>query len=375
MLKRALIIFETTEIQGNDWMVGDLRRGLQVDGFEVSHLHGCFQCIPHGGLKLKRLANALFMLLLLPFVLFFRKRFDLVIVRSTPPLLHLPTALICKILRIPCVFWLMDYHPEIEKRIWAGRVVLGQLIGLLDVWDRWALKTFASVVVLDDAMDACVQSRVEGLSTIVHPTWGQSSSEAVSRGAEPVGVERQGICLAYVGNFGRGHVWDLMVQVIQSLAANQPVHILTIGIPEDVIADFQGLTRFSNVTLAVHPRLPFVEVVTLLQHEHVDYGCVAMRNELAGCLSPSKFASYIEAEIPILYIGPEKTNTWKVCVDFDAGVWLPETPSAEQYDKAITTLISNRSQLQAQSATLQAKTYFRSFNGETLSHKITTSLN
>ena len=55
-----------------------------------------------------------------------------------------------------------------------------------------------------------------------------------------------GVCGKF---FGRGHVWDLMVQVIESLAANQPVHILAIGIPADVIADFQGLTRFSNVTL------------------------------------------------------------------------------------------------------------------------------
>ena len=116
-------------------------------------------------------------------------------------------------------------------------------------------------------------------------------------------------------------------------------------------------------------------MVTLLQHEHVDYGCVAMRNELAGCLSPSKFASYIEAEIPILYIGPEKTNTWKVCFDFNAGVWLSEAPSTEQFDNAISTLISSTFQLKAQAATLQAKSYFRSFNGETLAHMITTSLN
>lgn len=356
-------------------MVGDLRRGLQAEGFRVSQLHGCFQRIPHGGLKAKRLINALFMCVLLPFVLCFRTRFDLVVVRSTPPLLHLPTAFICKLLRIPCVFWLMDYHPEMEKRIWGSRAVLGKFIGLLDAWDRWALKTFTSVVVLDDAMDACVKSRVEGLRTIVHPTWGQSSGGVASRGAEPAGEARQGVCLAYVGNFGRGHVWDLMVRVVESLSVEQPLHILAIGIPAGVAEDFQGLTRFSNVTVEIRPRLPFGEVVALLQSERVDYGCVAMRNELAGCLSPSKFASYIEAEIPILYIGPEKTNTWKVCVDFQAGVWLAEAPNAEQFNAAIATLTSNDFQQQAQSAALQAKTYFRSFTGVTLAQAITTSLN
>ena len=172
--QRALIIFELTEVEGRDWMVGDLRRGLENQGFEVRHLHGPFQSVPRGGLQVWRLANALFMLLRLPLVLIFGRRFDFVVVRSTPPLLHLLAATLCRFLRIPCVFWLMDYHPELEQRIWGERAFIGPCLRGLDAWDRWALSKFESVVVLDEAMDTLVQSRAPAVQTIVHPTWGQS---------------------------------------------------------------------------------------------------------------------------------------------------------------------------------------------------------
>lgn len=355
-------------------MVGDLRRGLCEEGFTVSQLSGCFQRIPHGGLKAKRLINALFMLLLLPLFLIFKKRYDLVVVRSTPPLLHLPTATLCSWLNIPCVFWLMDYHPEMEKRLWGKRGLLAYVLQCLDRWDRWALSRFQSVVVLDDAMDALVQSRAPGLRTIVHPTWGQFTkvdSPAVHQSMEK---SRVGVTLAYVGNFGRGHVWGLMVRVVESLASKVPVLILAVGIPAGVEGYFLELSELENVTVEIRPRLPFEEVVTVLQQEQVDYGCVAMRSELQGCLSPSKFASYLEAQVPVLYIGPEGTNTCKICADFDGGVWLPESPDELQFETAISMIASKEFHQKAQSGVLRAQKYFRSFNGESLAQAMTASL-
>ena len=169
-------------------------------------------------------------------------------------------------------------------------------------------------------------------------------------------------------------MWEIMVRVIESLSENLPVHILAIGIPPGVEADFLSLSRLANVTVEVLPRLPFEEVIAALQKRQVDYGCVAMRSELKGCLSPSKFSSYVEAEVPILYIGPEKTNTWKVCVDFDGGVWLAERPSKRDFASAISNIRSERFHQQVQSGLLRAKTYFRSFNGDTLAQAITSSL-
>ena len=75
MLKRVLIIFETTEIQGNDWMVEICAVVCRPMAMRYPICMVVFSYIPHGGLKLKRLANALFMLVLLPFVLFFEKTF------------------------------------------------------------------------------------------------------------------------------------------------------------------------------------------------------------------------------------------------------------------------------------------------------------
>lgn len=372
--QRALLIFELNEASGNDWMVGDLKSGLRARGYGVTQLAGLFQRIPHGGFRMKRLCNALWMLLALPFSLFAARNVNFVVVRSTPPLLHLPVASLCHLFKLPCVFWLMDAHPEIEQRLWRGRPVLSTMVGVFTAWERRVLSSFSLVVVLDQAMQELVQKKCSGLKTMIHPTWGTPLDKVASGASTRETGKEDVLRLAYVGNFGRGHLWETMVRLVELAARKKHVRIIAIGVPDGAGRNFEELSSITNVEVVLHPRQRFHEVVELLKAEAVDYGCVAMRGDLVGCLSPSKFSSYLEAGVPLLYIGPEKTNAWRVCAQFGGGIHISEDASDEDCGKAVLSLLSATHMKKCSADALRARDFYRSFDGESLAEMICASL-
>lgn len=367
---RTLIIFELTEAHGNDLMVGDLIRALKKQGSSAAHMHGLFTRVTNGGMHPKRIINLLYMLFLLPFVLLYCRNFDRVVIRSTPPLLHLCAAVICKCFKLPCFFWLMDYHPVIEQRLWGQRTWLRPVFNVLDGWDRKVLGYFEQVVVLDQAMSDLVSERNPQARVVIHPTWFEGRSSPALQRFSASAQASSLITLAYVGNFGRGHLWGLMSDLIKRLSSRVQVRMIGVNLSESSQVKFQALSQFASVEVVLLERLPFDELIDLFRVEKVNFGCVAMLDSLKGCLSPSKFSSYVEAELPVLYFGPEKTNAWQVCAEFGGGLYLTEGAGASDLDALVSRMIDPSLTEALRDGVKQAKQHFRGFNGETLANQI-----
>jgi hypothetical protein len=131
-----------------------------------------------------------------------------------------------------------------ERRIWRNRPILLKIAEIFAYWERRALRYFRLIVVLDEAMEELVLQKCESLKTIIHPTWGmtvRAGSEQAKRA--PVACKEGELRLAYVGNFGRGHLWKMMAKVIEQVSLGKKTRIIAIGIPDAARASFENLAQ------------------------------------------------------------------------------------------------------------------------------------
>lgn len=384
---RYLLIFEFDGRFG-DWMSAQLLLALKTGGYaeRTKQWKGVLPGLMRGGLSPRRLINLGWLGLRSLLGLLFVSRHTVVVIRSTPPLLHLVVAMLCRRRGIPCVFWLMDYHPVLEQRLWGGRRWMRALLGWLDRWDRRALASFSRVVVLDEAMAELVRQRNPAARVVIHPTWGSAAKppspvEGASlslRADGPVangpGGATERVVFAYLGSFGLGHDWEALAACIREVAKRRAVGLLTIGVPGAAEPLFEKLAREIGAVWEKHPRMAFEQAAALLREGGAAWGCVTMRADLAGCLSPSKFSGYLAAGVPLLYCGPEKTNAWSVCSRFGGGVSLGSGASADEFARVAGALSDAAVLESAREGALKARAYFDSFNGETLARMIAADL-
>lgn len=353
-----------------DSLLQELRSG---DSVKTRQWKGLVPGRNQGGLSPRRVLNLCWLLLRASIGLALGPSDRVVIIRSTPPLLHLPVGAICRWRGIRCVFWLMDYHPEIERRLWGRRRWLSPLLKWLDRWDRRALAGFSRIVVLDDAMANLVRERCPQARVSMHPTWGprtMGGADEDGRGSFKSGNESDPVVFAYLGNLGLGHDWTTLEACIRAVAARRPVRLLTVGLPVAAEPFFAMLSGELGCEWERHPRMPFVRAAALLRERGAHWGCVAMRGDLGGCLSPSKFSGYLSAGLPLLYAGPPKTNAWKVCVEFGGGVSLADGATQEEVGRAADQLADPSAWAKAAKGMLSARAHFESFGGDTLAAMI-----
>ena len=364
-----ILIFEFDGASG-DRMSDDLLLALRKGGHakQTRHWKGLLPGLTSAGTSPRRLLNLVWLGFSSCFGVLLGSINRVVIVRSTPPLLHLPVALLCHWRGIRCIFWLMDYHPVIEQRIWGHKAWLSPFLRWLDRWDRRELSSFSDVVVLDQAMADLVTRRNPAARVVVHPTWGASPapSNSISLLAPATAVT-----FAYLGNFGQGHDWATLAACIRETARLCPVRLLSIGVPVGAEPSFKALAAETGADWEKHPRMAFESAVSLLRERAATWGCVAMKTELAGCLSPSKFSGYLAAGVPLLYAGPPQTNAWQVCVKFGGGVALDDSAKPEEITNAAKRLAEESIRLNAVAGVSRAREHFDSFNGTTLAHLLT----
>jgi hypothetical protein len=149
--------------------------------------------------------------------------------------------------------------------------------------------------------------------------------------------------------------------------------LLCIGVPESAEPAFEALARETNAELEKHPRMEFTRAAALLRSRGATWGCVAMKSELAGCLSPSKFSGYLAAGVPLLYVGPPRTNAWQVCETFGGGLALEEAAGAEAIARAAALLASDTAPAHAAAGAARAREHFDTFTGKTLADLILSS--
>ena len=323
-----------------------------------------------GGMHPLRIINMLYMYLSLPFVVVFWRP-DYIIIRTTPPGIQIWGAFIGCLFRVKVACWLMDYHPEIEAvRIERQRGFSWLASGLRRV-DALALHCMHFVVVLDDAMEVRVRSRVQGVPIIQHPTWG---GKCVAFGSHldtknTMSDGTRAFTLVYAGNLGHAHPLGCLERVLRRMREFVVLKLVTVGasIPGECrFKDLGGSLDFEVNSIA---RVPFVELRKLFAEKHAKLGLVLLSDETMGLVAPSKFSGYLVNGIPILYIGPKGTASYKICSQFGAGFHLCNNASDDEIDNFVRDVLGEALE-HARMRTKQAHDYFDGLDARSLAHLI-----
>jgi len=361
---RLLAIYEFASSE--DHMMGSLLQNLagELPGLRVQCVSGLFREYRPGGLRPKRLLNlawvyaAVFLRLLGP-------RPTVALVHSAPPGVQLWTVFWAALRGVPVVFWLMDYHPELEARILERR---GWRLGsrVLRQVDAWLMPRFEVIVTLDEAMATLARSRAGHVEVWEHPTWGTTKPLPVIEPVrEPAGVGEP-LRLVYSGNLGVAHDLAPLRQLIRALVRSRPLALLVIGASADGESRFRALAAETGIELQLRPRIPFAELPRAYAEYRVHAGIVLLAAESGGLVSPSKFSGYINFGVPLVYVGPAATNTALVCTRFGGGFWLPTSAVEDDVQAVAAKLLDAQTLAAAAAGARAAADHFARFDGQSL---------
>ena len=362
-------------------MVPELRDEFESEGVHVRYFQGLFRQYRPGGFGAQRIVNLGWMLFSLPWVLVFRRPGKL-LVRTTPPGIQIWAAFWMKILRIRGVLWLLDYHPEIEARRLERRGVFGRVAAkILRGLDRWSQNAFEKVIVPDGAMEETGRTNSGRENLTVFPTWLSSPVASVaqtdesSTGNQSVPSIRSSALAAdatvrilYCGNLGSGHDLGGLEKWLESATqaddsqSERCIQIVTVGTGERGQDRFRELaSRCKNFSWTHWGSLSDDELGKRIDEERVAWGLVLMDTSFKGLMSPSKFSTYLNLGLPILYFGPEGTNADRVCREFEAGKAFSGGGSL---DEPMGKAVDERVAEECRDRVSKAREYFSAFDAK-----------
>jgi glycosyltransferase involved in cell wall biosynthesis len=264
-----------------------------VDGAQVIRLN----LPPEAGKPLVRILNAL----RLGFGIFWqalvKKRYDAIMVSTSPPVLGgWFTAIVAKLTGARFIYHCMDIHPEIGRI--SGEFRNPKVFSLLSRMDKWACAQAKPVVVLSDDMAESLADRVpeKPPKTAVINNF-SLPSESSEQAALPFPWPRESFVLLFAGNIGRFQGLDTLIDAMTSLHNRSDIRLVMMGEgAEKERLAYKANQAGARVTFWGHQP---VEVAKAAM-EKADAGFVSLVPELYRYAYPSKTMTYLEQGCPVL---------------------------------------------------------------------------
>ena len=357
---RFLYVFEfaKSDLASSDPLGGALFEEIKrqcAANVEVRTASGLFCRYTPDGTHFQRLINFFYMHLLAP-VWILLSRADIVVVRTTPPMIQMTYAFWCRLFGRKQILWLMDYHPVFGARTAPEGSLSKKIWGLLAYLDKKLLKCNALIVCLDQAMRTLINQRAPGTPTLVYPTWNLQEVSLLDLAKSADYGAQNPLRLLYSGNLGAAHPLGLLKSLLKALAKKIPVQLCYCGNDENAGRAFGGLCKETGANLECLPRVKDYAQMGAFYKEHgFDYGIVLLGDSYKGLVSPSKFSGYSSFGLPVLYLGPEGTNAWLACAHCGAGIAIT---NAADIEPAVEKLIDVRTQCACAQKCAQARAPF-----------------
>ena len=257
--------------------------------------------------RLKLLRQLWFYACALP-MLIFRRRPDLVVTQTNPPLV-VPIALLASRLhRRPCMIIAQDIYPEvmrahgmIDERSWSA--------GLLTRVFGWAYRSARAIVSLGPVMTQRLLAKGVSSDRIIEICNWATGDETVVRGAANRLRDAWGLAgsfvLLYSGNLGVAHDVETPIRAMRTLSERVPELRLVFVGKGSRLAQAKDLVRELGLQHVVQFRgfVPF----ELLPHSLglADAALVTLLPGFEGLVVPSKLLGYMARAVPTLYVGPD----------------------------------------------------------------------
>jgi colanic acid biosynthesis glycosyl transferase WcaI len=254
-----------------------------------------------------KLLRQLWFYLLAPFALYLRRRVQLYIVQTNPPMIVPIAAAVARLRNAPFMIIAQDLYPEVAIVHGLLREKSGLGIMLTALF-RWAYRRAACVVALGPVM--LERLRTKGVAPdrmCVISNWA-TGDEDVIRGEDNLLRDRWGLAgkfvVLYSGNLGLAHDLTSVIRALRKAIAHAPrIRLLIIG---------KGSRLDETREFVQHEKLDeYVQFQPLVPSEMLpqtiglaDVALVTLRDQFQGLVVPSKLMGYMARGIPTVYVGP-----------------------------------------------------------------------
>jgi len=239
------------------------------------------------------------------------RRFDVIVTLTTPPLIGIYATFV-RSAATKHVCWAMDLHPDIEFEmgIWSRRNPMARLLDWLNT--RHFRKADA-VIALGEAMkDRLARKRVAPERITVITPWSpgdevQLIERSTWRDQQPWS---QKFVVMYAGNAGLIHTFDALSASMHTLGGDERFAFVFIGSGK----------RLGEIDDERAMKLPYQPRHMLGQTlAAADVHLVTLREGMTGTAVPCKLYGIMAAGRPVIYIGPEDSDTARHIRDADCG--------------------------------------------------------
>jgi len=252
--------------------------------------------------------------------LLLRRRPDVVVSLSTPPLIAALGHLLARLRGARSIYWVMDVYPDLafELGVMRPRSIAGRLFRALS---GFTLRRSDDVVALGETMGARLCA-VRGRPPAVVHNWADGET------IRPLAAERnplrrewgwgERLVVLYSGNMGLAHEFDTVLEAAAALGDRRDVRFAFVG-GGPRRAEIEARARreaLGNVEFRPYqPRETLGESLTA-----GDLHLVTLRERMAGLLVPSKIYGILAAGRPTLYVGPEEGEIAEIVRRGECGV-------------------------------------------------------
>lgn len=255
-------------------------------------------------------------------------RQDVIVSLTTPPFIAWAAALHKMIhRRTKLVLWNMDCYPEAAER--SGKMrPNGMASRFMRFMNRALFRRLDCLICLDTAMKELLCSQYapadRPFRATVIPNWEDAAFFPPDAQRQPwpkrqaLGLDGKFVVL-YLGNMGYGHSFETVIEAARALR-DDPVMFVFVGggTRKQWLKDAVAQHGLCNVVL--HDYVAKDETPLILAT--ADASLITLRDEVLGVMSPSKLHACLATGLPIVYIGPTKSNVDDAIAQFGCGVSL-----------------------------------------------------
>ena len=230
---------------------------------------------------------------------------DVIVCLTTPPLIVV-AGLFHKLLhrKTRLILWNMDCYPEVAERSGTIRPQ-GIISRSLQSVNRFLALHLDHIVCLDKAMKTLLASREKGHATptTIIPNWEKLSDYPA---IAPVSLDKRKdlpFTVLYSGNMGYGHSFKTLLLAARELKRKGSSVRFVItggGIRSEEIQQRIATEDLHNISFegyVSHDQLRHIQTTS-------HCALITLRDNMLGCMSPSKLHASLAMGLPVLYVGP-----------------------------------------------------------------------
>lgn len=297
-----------------------------------------------------RIAAYLFYLLFAPIVAArIARRGTVLVVKTDPPLLSVPLALVARVRGAMLIPWLQDLYPEVAVAYGIG-IAKGPIGRLLTGLRDMSLRRATRIVAIGDLMaDRIVRAGIARDRIAVIPNWSNDADIVPLTEHSPElragwNIARGAFVLAYSGNLGRAHEYDTLLGAATALRERADIVFLFVGgghMSDQLAArvDALGLTNFRFA-----PYQPREKLSESLATGNAHW--ISLRPEFEGLIVPSKVFGVCAAGRAVVAVCMPDGELPRLIVPAGAGVAVAPGDAAALAD-AIVALADDRARTAA----------------------------